>query len=257
MNDIIEDSTSEWVEGGEDDDELAAEVDLKTNLDLDLRNESRGGDRSVSTGSQMHGESRHVHSKQSHQSMFGVSGIALKRDPTIESIIESRKSVVIENAYTSLAQITSRSSQHLPTNSFKPLSLTPKTIDQVPFSDTNDQKSSSLTTSVLPSDNDRWDDGLNGEMDKGQCERLNTVKLMSLYFVGSVASADKSSFQLYEERCKQLNICPSSMVIRSLFTTKINLENYGLGTKGSAALAVALLVISFYFFDEREMFVCL
>ena len=53
---------------------------------------------------------------------------------------------------------------------------------------------------------------------------------------------DKSSLQVYEETCKRLNICPSSMVIRSLYTTKINLENYGLGTKGSAALAVALVV---------------
>ncbi len=32
------------------------------------------------------------------------------------------------------------------------------------------------------------------------------------------------------------------MIMRSLYTTKINLKNYGLGPKGSAALAVALLV---------------
>ena len=35
------------------------------------------------------------------------------------------------------------------------------------------------------------------------------------------------------------------MIIRSLYTTKMNLQNYGLGPKGSAALAVAL-VVSFY-----------
>lgn len=57
-----------------------------------------------------------------------------------------------------------------------------------------------------------------------------------------MASIDKSSLQVYEERCKRLNICPCSMVIRSLHTTNINLENYGLGPKGSAALAVALIV---------------
>jgi hypothetical protein len=32
------------------------------------------------------------------------------------------------------------------------------------------------------------------------------------------------------------------MIVRSLNTTKMNLENYGLGPKGSAALAVALVV---------------
>ncbi len=58
----------------------------------------------------------------------------------------------------------------------------------------------------------------------------------------SVASVDKSSVEVYEETCKRLNICPCSMIIRSLHTTKINLENYGLGSKGSAALAVALIV---------------
>ncbi len=61
-------------------------------------------------------------------------------------------------------------------------------------------------------------------------------------FLESIASIDKSSLQVYEETCKRLNICPCSMIIRSLYTTKINLENYGLGSKGSAALAVALVV---------------
>jgi hypothetical protein len=58
----------------------------------------------------------------------------------------------------------------------------------------------------------------------------------------SIASKDKSSLQIYEETCKRLNICSCSMIVRSLFTTKINLANYGLGPKGSAALAVALVV---------------
>jgi len=67
-------------------------------------------------------------------------------------------------------------------------------------------------------------------------------------FLESIASIDKSSLQVYEETCKRLNICPCSMIIRSLYTTKINLENYGLGSKGSAALAVALVVNFFKYF---------
>lgn len=64
------------------------------------------------------------------------------------------------------------------------------------------------------------------------------------FFLESIASKDKSSIQVYEETCKRLGICPSSMIIRSLYTTKINLANYGLGPKGSQALAVALLVMN-------------
>lgn len=61
-------------------------------------------------------------------------------------------------------------------------------------------------------------------------------------FLASIASIDKSSVQVYEETCKRLNICPCSTVIRSLYTTHINLANYGLGPRGCAALAVALVV---------------
>ncbi len=57
---------------------------------------------------------------------------------------------------------------------------------------------------------------------------------------------EKSCIQLYEETCKRLNLCPCSMVVRSLNTTTINLRNYGLGSKGCAALAVGL-VVSFLF----------
>jgi hypothetical protein len=117
--------------------------------------------------------------KYFHQPVFGVSAHNLKRDPMIESIIESRKSMVIENAYTQLAQITSqsfRSSQHISNNSFKPHSMKPKTDNQVHFSDTNNsiQKNenyrtlSSISTSTISLDNDRWDDGLNAEYDKGK-----------------------------------------------------------------------------------------
>ena len=71
---------------------------------------------------------------------------------------------------------------------------------------------------------------------------MKNVYVCFFVSIESIASIDKSSLQVYEERCKHLNICPCSMVVRSLYTTSINLENYGLGPKGSAALAVALVV---------------
>ena len=85
---------------------------------------------------------------------------------------------MIENAYTQLAQITSqsfRSSQHTANTSFKPHSMKPKSENQVRFSTINDEiqkfdndrKLSSVLTSIIPLDNDPWDDGLNAEYDKG------------------------------------------------------------------------------------------
>jgi hypothetical protein len=71
-------------------------------------------------------------------------------------------------------------------------------------------------------------------------------ELNEVFLIESIASIDKSSIQVYEETCKRLNICPCSMIIRSLYTNSINLKNYGLGTKGSAALAVALIVKNSY-----------
>lgn len=57
-----------------------------------------------------------------------------------------------------------------------------------------------------------------------------------------IGSTDKSCLQLYEETCKRLNLCPCSMIVRSINTTKINLRNYGLGSRGCAALAAGLVV---------------
>jgi hypothetical protein len=173
---------------------------------------------------------------------LGYGGNSLKRDPTIESIIESRKSVVIENAYTQLAQIKSQSfrlSQHAPNNSFKPHSMKPKTEDQIQKIENDRKVSLVLPSSTFSLDNDEWDDGLNKKFDKGKYDHQ---RFHLTLFIESVTSTNKSSIQVYEETCKRLNICPCSVIIRSLYTTNINLQNYGLGVKGSAALAVALIV---------------
>jgi hypothetical protein len=63
-----------------------------------------------------------------------------------------------------------------------------------------------------------------------------------LWIIDNISPADKTSAQLYDETCKRLNICPSTIILRSLHTTKINLGNYGLGPRGCAPLAVGLVV---------------
>lgn len=113
-----------------------------------------------------------MRSKQSHPSVFDGNERHFKRDPTIESIIETRKSGVIDNVYTQLAQITTRSSQHHRSNSMKTHSIPPKTANQVRFSDAVDQAnnnaiSSSAKSKAFSSEIDPWDDGLNNEFDKG------------------------------------------------------------------------------------------
>lgn len=61
-------------------------------------------------------------------------------------------------------------------------------------------------------------------------------------FIDSTFSLDRTCPQIYEDTCARLNICPCSMIIRSINTTEINLRSYGLGPRGCAALAAALVV---------------
>ncbi|CAF0797887.1 unnamed protein product [Rotaria sordida] len=219
LQDIAEDAASEL---GDDayyqDDDLAEETDIKTNIE-------DNSNRPATTKS--------VHLQQSRPRAYDFSANNLRRDQTIERIIDSRRSSIIENEYTNLAQITSqnrRSPHVVRLNSIKSRSMTIQTENDIHNNDikdriVNSQNSKNIPlTSTLQFDNEKWDDGLNTDFDKQ-----------------SIASIDKSSLQIYEDTCKRLNICPCSMIIRSLNTTKINLENYGLGSKGSAALAVALV----------------
>ncbi|CAF1323806.1 unnamed protein product [Rotaria sp. Silwood1] len=234
LNDIMEDVTSEL---GDDallqDDDLEEEIDIKTNVDLNAEDNSSRPATTKSVDSQLRGDTKSVRLQQSRPRLYDFSAGNLKRDLTLELIIGSRKSSVIENEYTNLAQTTSqhrRPSHHVRINSLKTRSMTLQTENDLHHNDTKDRITNSQlgknipSTSTVQFDNEKWDDGLNTDFDKQ-----------------SIASIDKSSLQVYEETCKRLNICPCSMIVRSLHTTKINLENYGLGPKGSQALAVALV----------------
>ncbi|CAF1616877.1 unnamed protein product [Rotaria magnacalcarata] len=237
LNDILEDAQSDLGdEGYLQDDDLGEEIDLNANVDENIRETSTRPQTNKSIDSKLRGSSKAVRLKPSQPRLYDFSATNLKRDLAIERIIESRKATIIENEYTVLAQTTSqgrRQSPHARMNSVKLQRITnPTEAEAEAEANTNDakdrttsrQSKNTLSTPAVQLDNDKWDDGLNTDFDRE-----------------SVASIDKSSLQIYEETCKRLNICPCSMVIRSLHTTKINLENYGLGPKGSAALAVALV----------------
>jgi hypothetical protein len=174
----MEEPTSEWGDDpGFDDDDVEDELDIKTNGGLSARNHSSRPTTNKSTGSQLRGESKRLRLKQSRPLVFGFSAGNLKRDPTIEFIIESRKAAVIDNAYTRLAQTTSqtvRPSPHVHINSLKARPSTVQTENEI---DSNDKKEQIIDSQkekkiilppTLPFDNDKWDDGLNGEFDKGR-----------------------------------------------------------------------------------------
>ena len=189
-------------------------------------------------------ESKVNPSKISQQLIFNYPPTALKRDPTIDNIIETRKAAIIENSYTRLAQTTSqriRSSQQARIASAKARAL----AAEKDRSTTLQQEKTPISIPIQQFEDEKWDDGLKSDFDKRKTEKKpksNQFVIQIFLHLESVASIDKSSLQVYEETCKRLKICPCSSVIRSLNTTHINLANYGLGPRGCAALAVALVV---------------
>ncbi len=160
---------------GEDDD-LEEELNLKTNGDLTVRSYSSRPETNKSTFSQLRGDNKRIRLKYSHPPVFNLIGNNVKRDPTVEYIIESRKSNIIENAYTRLAQTTSQAfqpSQQARINSLKPRYATGKPENQVNFNDPKDERINSPNDKILPLisalefDTDTLDDGLNNDFDKG------------------------------------------------------------------------------------------
>ncbi|CAF1351276.1 unnamed protein product, partial [Adineta ricciae] len=236
LGDITEYPTSEW--GDElifgDEDDIEEELNLKTTAasDLPSRNYSSRPDTNKSTSSQLRRDSKRIRLKYSHPPVVNFAANNLKRDPSIEYLIESHKSNVIENSYTRLAQATSHVFRptYTGTNSVRPRFITSKSDNSTQVEKKTERKIDSTIEDKLPFasivefETETWDEGLNNEIEREE----NLAK-------------NKSSLLVYEETCKHFNISMCSMILRSLNTTKINLANYGLGPKGTAALTVALL----------------
>lgn len=95
----------------------------------------------------------------------------VKRDPAVESIIESRKHTIIENPYTRLAQITSqapRLSQRAATMEMPAITESDIEMKDRTGSSRSARKASPMVTTEL--DSQEWDDGLAIEYDKGNLE---------------------------------------------------------------------------------------
>jgi len=149
------------------------ESDLKGSVaDSNGINQSSRPTTTKSVGSSLRSDGKRVRLKQPRQPLYNFGGVPLKRDPAIESIIESRKFSIIDNPYTRLAQITSqapRVSQR--TNPSERPSSTIDLENEIKDTVLTSQSETKLpvsTTSAL--DSEGWDDGLNGDFDKGLFE---------------------------------------------------------------------------------------
>ena len=159
----------------EQDDKLRDRSNQNTNDDPTATDGSSRPQTTKSKGSQAHEDSKDQ-PKRVRPHAYNFSPSTLKRDPTMDAIIESRKLNVIENIYTRLSQTTSqarRPSPHVQINPVKPRSKTAQTEGVSHTDDGKEQimKSQHIkslsSTSTLELDNDKWDDGLNSEFDKG------------------------------------------------------------------------------------------
>ncbi len=111
-------------------------------------------------------DSKHVRINQPRESISSLNSVIIKRDPLIESIIESRKYSLIDNAYTRLAQST-RPPQR--TNPFEIRPTTTETENEIKdrISSSRIEKKIMLPTS-FEMDIEDWADGLTEEIEKGK-----------------------------------------------------------------------------------------
>ncbi len=181
LNGIIEDPISEWGEDAyfdDDDDDLEElqigglndENDQKGVIDSAALNQSSRPTTTKSGGSSLRGDGKRVRIKHQHLQLYSSGAAGLKRDPIIESIIESRKFSVIENPYTRLAQVTSqpaRLSQRVNQFETRPsiIALENENKERILSSDSGIKLPFSTTSEI---ESEGWDDGVPGESEKGK-----------------------------------------------------------------------------------------
>jgi len=154
------------------------------NIDLNSVNQSSRPETTKSVGSSLRSEGKRVRIKAQRQPLYNFGGVPVKRDPTVESIIESRKFMIIENSYTRLAQITSQPVKLTQrTNPFEIRSsadeIENENKDRMLSSHSGIRFSSSTTEEF---DNEEWDDGLPGEHERGKRKLISKKELFNLFF---------------------------------------------------------------------------
>ena len=67
----------------------------------------------------VHSDEKRIQLKNQFKPIHSYSGITIRRDPDVESILETRRLSIIENSYTRLAQVTSDISKISRSNLFE------------------------------------------------------------------------------------------------------------------------------------------
>lgn len=120
--------------------------------------------------------------KQQRPPLYNFGIVPLKRDPIVESLIESRKFSILENTYTRLAQVTSQAPRL--SQRANPFEISPTIADI--DNQTKDRILSSHSGIKLPSsinsdiDNEGLDDGSTGENERGRFK--NREKILNYFF---------------------------------------------------------------------------
>ncbi|CAF1418044.1 unnamed protein product [Adineta steineri] len=201
---------------------ITDENEEKTSADLTNLKQSNLPTNLKTSSTALRSDAKRVRINQPRESLSNSNNVVIKRDPVVESIIESRKLSLIDNSYTRLAQ-SSRPPQRSSTFDMRPPTRESESAKKDRVVSSQSEKKVTLPVTI-DYDVEGWDEGLTEEIEKD-----------------NISQSDKSCVQLYDEICKRLNICPCSIILRSLNTTKINLGNYGLGPRGCVPLVVGLI----------------
>jgi hypothetical protein len=175
----VEDPTFEWEDEQYMDDE--DEMDDGHGGTLVDENEQRtiaeSGSRSPtakSMASSLRSEAKRPRLKQARQPAYNIPIPTIRRDPAIESIVESRKLSIIENSYTRLAQVSvlaPRPSQRLSTFELRPRTTdTDNGVKERLLSSRSVKRLASSKASEI--DTNEWDDGPTEDRRKGQAKRM-------------------------------------------------------------------------------------
>ncbi len=107
--------------------------------------------------------------------MYSFGSVPVRRDPVIDSIIDSRKFSIIENPYTRLAQVTSQQAPRLsqrtnPSEGRQSIAEISDEVKERILTSQNGPRMPVSKTSEL--DKEGWDDGLANEPEKGKIESI-------------------------------------------------------------------------------------
>ena len=110
-------------------------------------------------------DAKRVRITHPRSSASNVNGATVKRDPVIESIIETRKFSIIDNTYTRLAQL-NRPQQRATLFDIRPPTTESETKRKERVASSHVEKKEPEPT-IIEYSLDGWDEGINEEIEKG------------------------------------------------------------------------------------------